>query len=68
VHLYVSVDGIPLPDMNVGGTESHFRRLFDVPVSLIGHDSVTVAISVDPVLHEPGGRELGLVLGTVAFE
>jgi hypothetical protein len=67
-HLSVSVDGMPLADARIGGTENHFRRLFDVPPSLAGRESVKVAISVDRVLHEPGGRELGLVLGTVAFE
>jgi hypothetical protein len=68
VHLSVSVDGIPLADTKIGGTENHFRRLFDVPPSLSEKGQVTVVISVDRVVHEPGGRELGLVLGTVAFE
>jgi hypothetical protein len=68
VHLSVSVDGIPLADKKIGGTENHFRRLFDVPPSLSEKGQVTVVISVDRVVHEPGGRELGLVLGTVAFE
>jgi hypothetical protein len=68
VHLSVSVDGIPLTETKIGGTETHFRRLFDVPPSLTGKDSVNVAISVDRVHQEPGGRELGLVLGTVEFE
>jgi hypothetical protein len=68
VHLSASVDGIPLAETKICGTESQFRRLFDVPLSLTGKDSVKVAISVDHVHHEPGGRELGLVLGTVEFE
>ena len=52
----------------IGDAESHFRRLFVVPPSLVGRDSVEVAISVDRVFHEQGGRELGLVFGTIAFE
>ena len=68
VHLSVSVDGIPLAGTEIGGAESRFRRLFVVPPSLVGRRSVEVAISVDRVLHEPGGRDLGLVFGTIAFE
>jgi hypothetical protein len=68
LHLLVSVDGIPLTGTQIGNPESHFRRLFIVPPSLIGRDSVEVAIAVDRVFHEEGGRELGLVFGTVAFE
>jgi hypothetical protein len=68
LHLSVSVDGVPLTGAQIGNAESHFRRLFVVPPSLVGRDSVEVAISVDRVLHEEGGRELGLVFGTVAFE
>jgi hypothetical protein len=69
LHLSVSVDGIPLANAEIGVPETHFRRLFLVPVSLAGRDSVEVAISVDRVFHEEGGgRELWLVFGTVAFE
>ena len=68
LHLLVSVDGIPLAGTQIGNAESHFRRLLVVPPSLVGRDSVEVAISVDRVVHEEGGRELGLVFGTVAFE
>jgi hypothetical protein len=68
LHLLVSVDGIPLAGTQIGNAESHFRRLLVVPPSLVGRDSVEVAISVDRVIHEEGGRELGLVFGTVAFE
>ena len=67
LHLSVSVDGIPLPGTEIGSTETRFRRLFVVAPSLAGRESVEVAISVDRVLHEPGGRELGLVFGTIAF-
>jgi hypothetical protein len=68
LHLSVSVDGIPLTGTQIGNPESHFRRLFVVPPSLVGRDSVEVAISVDRVFREQGGRELGVVFGTVAFE
>jgi hypothetical protein len=68
LHLSVSVAGIPLAGTQIGSAESHFRRLFVVPPSLVGRDSVEVAISVDRILHEEGGRALGLVFGTVAFE
>jgi len=67
LHLLVTVDGLPLADTQIGNTENKFRRLFVVPPSLAGRESVEVAISVDRVLHEPGGRELGLVFGTIAF-
>jgi hypothetical protein len=68
LHILVSVDGISLGSTEISGTEHDFHRLFAVPPSLAGRDSVQVAISVDHVLHEPGGRDLGLVFGTVAFE
>ena len=32
-----------------------------------GKTAVTVAIAVDQVIHEPGGRELGLTFGTIAI-
>jgi len=69
LHLSVSVDGIPLADAQIGNAETHFRRLFVVPPSLVGRYRVEVAISVDRALkEEQGGRELGLVFGTIAFE
>jgi hypothetical protein len=68
VHVAVSVDGIPLQGAEIGDPENDFRRLFDVPASLVGRPSVEVSISVDRVMHEAGGRELGLVFGTIGFE
>jgi hypothetical protein len=69
LHLMVSVDGIPLADAQIGDAGTHFQRLFSVPPALVGRDRVEVAISVDRVLkEEQGGRELGLVFGTIAFE
>jgi hypothetical protein len=68
LHLSVSVDGIPLPITQIGNPESNFRRLMAVPPSLVGRDSVVVVISVDRVLHDSPGRQLGLVFGTIAFQ
>lgn len=68
VHLLVTVDGIPLGDAQIINPESGFHRLFDMPPSLTGKPTVTVAIAVDRVIHEPGGRELGLTFGTIAIQ
>ena len=68
VHLSVAVDGIPLGDAQIIHPESDFSRLFDMPPSLTGKSTVTVAIAVDQVIHEPGGRELGLTFGTIAVQ
>jgi hypothetical protein len=68
LHVSVSVDGIPLPGTEIGSPESDFRRLFDVPPSLVGKQSVEISIAVDRVLHEDGGRELGLIFGAIGFE
>ena len=68
VHLSVTVDGIPLGNAQIINPESNFRRLFDIPSSLTGKTTVTVAIAVDQVIHEPGGRELGLTFGTIAIQ
>lgn len=67
LHLTVSVDGIPLEKTQIDDPETEFRRLFDMPASLIGKQAVEVAISVDKVIHEPGGRKLGLDFGTIAI-
>ncbi len=68
VHLSVTVDGIPLGNAQIIHPESSFHRLFDMPPSLTGKTTVTVAIAVDQVIHEPGGRELGLTFGTIAIQ
>jgi hypothetical protein len=67
LHLLVSVDGIPLKNAEIDNPETAFRRLFDMPESLIGKASVEVAITVDKVIHDVGGRELGLDFGTIAI-
>jgi hypothetical protein len=68
LHLIVSVDGVALQGVRLDGTETQFRRLLDVPASVVGRAGVEVSIAVDRVFHETGGRELGLVFGTIAFE
>ena len=68
LHLLVSVDGIPLKNAEIDNPETDFRRLFDIPASLTGRASVEVAITVDKVFHDAGGRELGLDFGTIAIE
>jgi hypothetical protein len=68
LHLSVTVDGVPLADTEIGVTEIGFHRLLEVPASLAGRDTVEVALSVDRVMRDPGGRQLGLVFGTIAFE
>lgn len=68
VHLLISVDGIALKKAEIGNPETDFQRLFDMPASLIGKKSVEVAITVDKVIHDAGGRELGLDFGTIAIE
>ncbi len=67
LHLSVSVDGIPLEIAQLGRAED-FRRALDLPPSLIGRPMVEIAIAVDRVTHEPGGRDLGLVFGTIGFQ
>ena len=68
VHLSVSVDEFPLANMQIIHPEGSFHRLLTLPPSLTGQSAVTVALQVDQVIHEPGGRELGLVFGTIAIE
>jgi hypothetical protein len=68
LHLSVTVDGMSLGNTKIGNPESSFRRLFNMPASLIGKSSVLVEVSVDRVIHEPGGRELGLIFGTIAIQ
>ncbi len=67
LHLSVSADGIPLGVAGIGSPENSFRRVFDVPPTLVGRDRVEIAISVDRSIRDAGGRDLGLVFGTVEF-
>jgi hypothetical protein len=68
LHIALSVDGMALEGAQIERGESSFRRLLAVPPSLAGRESVGLTISVDRVLHEPGGRQLGLVFVTIAWE
>lgn len=68
LHLMASVDGTPLGTQEIVEPDCRFRRLFVMPQSLIGRDQVEIAISVDHVAREPGGRTLGLLFGTIGFE
>jgi hypothetical protein len=67
LHLSVTVDGIPLAGAQIAKPETSFRRLFDVPGSLVGRNAVDVVISVDRTYHDAAGRDLGLVFGTIAL-
>ncbi len=66
-HLMVSVGGIAQPVAEICKPDMHFRRLYNMPPSLGGRESVEIAISVDRVFNEPEGRKLGLVFGTIGF-
>jgi hypothetical protein len=68
LHLSVTVDGIELKNTEIDNPETSFERLFDMPPSLLGKPEVEVAISVDRVFQDPGGRMLGLAFGTIAIE
>jgi hypothetical protein len=68
LHLSVTVDGVGLKNTNIDNPETDFRRLFDMPPELIGRAEVEVGITVDRVVRDPGGRELGLAFGMIAIE
>jgi hypothetical protein len=68
LHLSVTADEFPLADIQLGIRDGAFRRTVALPPSLIGRSSVTVGLQVDRVIRDPGGRELGLVFGTIAIE
>ena len=68
LHLSVTADEIPLANIEFGIRDGAFRRTVALPPSLIGRSVVTVGLQVDRVIRDPGGRELGLVFGTIAIE
>ncbi len=68
LHLMVSVDGTSVGTQEIIEPDCQFRRLFVMPRSLVGRGQVEVAISVDRVTQEPGGRTLGLLFGAIGFE
>ena len=68
LHLSVTADEIPLANIQLGIRDGTFHRTVTLPPSLIGRSVVTVGLQVDRVIRDPGGRELGLVFGTIAIE
>jgi hypothetical protein len=67
LHLMVTVSGMGQPVAEICKPDMHFRRLYDLPPSLGAGDRADIGISVDRVFNEPGGRQLGLVFGTIGF-
>jgi hypothetical protein len=63
--LKVSVEGIPVGEITIRDPESSFRRLFVMPDSAVGRDSVEVELTADPV-DVRGGQEYGMVFGKIA--
>jgi hypothetical protein len=68
LHLFVTVDSIPLEGTQIAEPETSFRRLFVMPPSLIGKKVVQVEISVDRTTHVPDGRDLGLVVSDISIQ
>jgi hypothetical protein len=66
--LSVTVDGIPLRETKIVNPKAAFRRLFDLPASLVGKPEVVVEIEVDRVVRDSGGRDLGIAFGTIAIQ
>jgi hypothetical protein len=65
-HLLVSVDGISIGRTQISDPETSFHRLFAIPESLLGRDSVTIELVVNPV-GTRGSEQYGLVFGRIAF-
>jgi hypothetical protein len=68
LHLFVTVDGIPLGETQITDPDASFQRLFVMPPALIGKKMVRVEISVDRTTLDPNGRELGVVLSTISIQ
>jgi hypothetical protein len=68
LHLFVTVDRIPLEEIEITEPENSFRRLLVMPTLLIGRKAVEVEITVDRTTHSPDGRELGVVFGTISIQ
>jgi hypothetical protein len=67
LHLMVTMDGIPLRGADIARPETRFRRVLEIPPSLVGRDAVEIALSVDRTYRDAAGRDLGLVFGTIAI-
>ncbi len=68
LHLFVTVDGIPLEGTEINDPDAVFVRLFVLPSSLIGRKTIHVEISVDRTTQDPNGAELGVVFNTVSIQ
>ena len=68
LHLSLTADEFSLANIRFGIQDGAFHRTVALPPSLIGRSVVTVGLQVDRVIRDPGGRELGLVFGTIAIE
>jgi hypothetical protein len=68
LHLFVTVDRVPLEGIQIAEPENSFRRLLVIPRSLIGRKTVQVEITVNRTTHAPDGRELGVVFGTISIQ
>ena len=68
LHLSVTADEFPLANIQLGTRDGTFHRAVSLPPSLIGRSAVTVGLQVDRVIRASGGRDLGLVFGTIAIE
>jgi hypothetical protein len=64
--LKVSLDGVPVGDVNIHDPDSGFRRLFNVPSSAVGRDSVEIELEASPV-DTRGGLQYGMVFGKIAI-
>jgi hypothetical protein len=67
LHLMVTMDGVPLRGVEISTPETRFRRVLEIPPSLVGRGAVEIALSVDRTYRDAAGRDLGLVFGTVAI-
>jgi hypothetical protein len=65
-HLFVTAGGIPVGETQINDPESTFVRLFDLPESLVGQNSLPIVIRVTPVARM-GGQEYGVLFGKFAI-
>jgi hypothetical protein len=68
LHLFLTVDGIPLEGTQINDPDAVFDRLFVLPPSLIGRKTIHVEISVDRATPGPNGGELGVVVDTISIQ
>jgi len=56
-----------LETTEITDAETSFRRLLDMPASIVGRRAVQVEISVDRTTQGPDGQPLGVVFGTISL-